>query len=146
MPPLGPKPRDRAPAKESGGGVGQAACPVTKYEAFLNSYQARQILDNPNPSKTRPKFPGKLNRRSEYDIKVLLMGPRNESFMSFINKRCMGYSAKYPLGIRYQRDKGPQFDPDEFAGRPHPAVASNIFVKQTQEEKEKLKGPSPNSG
>lgn len=82
-------------------------------------------------------------KKSPHEVKTLLAGPRTTAFANFVQKRCTGYSTRYPLGLRYQRDGGPPFDPNEYAGRPHPAVSPDLCFIQRKEEKEKLQRALP---
>ncbi|KAJ0118839.1 hypothetical protein J7T55_013095 [Diaporthe amygdali] len=102
---------------------------------------ARLFLDNPNPSRSMLVVSGMPARKSALDIQRQLTGPRDRPFRAFVQSRATRYSAKYPLGLRWQNNGGPPFDPNEYAGRPHPAVAANLFIKQTEEERERLRGP-----
>lgn len=77
--------------------------------------------------------------------RALLTGPRTTAFANFVHRRCTGYSTKYPLGLRYHRDGGPAFDPNDYADRPHPAVSPDLCFKQTEGEKEKLQRHAPAS-
>lgn len=110
-----------------------------KADAFLKTYQARQILDNPNPSNVKSGS-GKGGGRSENELQQLLTGPRDRKFREFVCNHCQPYGPRWPLGLRWEGDGGPPYDPDEYTGRPHPAVSKTLFVSLTQAEKQRLKG------
>lgn len=110
-----------------------------QFDAFLDTFQVRQIVRNPNPSTEVIGNNGK-SHWTEAGLKRIFSDPSDAEFRKFVANRCIFYSKTFPRGLRYKDDGGPDYDPDEFANKPHPAIAPG-FTVHTTEYREPFKIP-----
>lgn len=116
-----------------------------QYDAFLDTYQVREIVQNPNPGSIVLGSQSAGHHKAHYteaSLKALFTGPRDKTFKDFVMKRVQFYTAEYPKGVRFEGDGGPPYDKNEFSNKAHPGVMPNFMVMRPAYRQQFLKGPA----